>query len=157
MVIELLRLMNSTRGKETREIIVSKVKRFPIVFAFEGYCTVMSVSDEPMSESKSSDFFFCKPMCVSSSASWDGSGKVLGERRAPPLASTPSHCPPKAMLRTHISSRKKSLDCVWLISHGHHCTVHTVYLSPINKWENRKQNVQNERITNCELNEVLKS
>jgi len=57
-------------------------------------------------------------MCVGSSA-WGGSKKVPGERRAPPLASTPSHCPPLAMLRTHISLQKKSLDFVWLITYGH--------------------------------------
>jgi len=60
-------------------------------------------------------------MCVGSSA-WGGSGKVPGQRRAPPLASTPSHCPPEAMIRTQISLPKKSLDFVWFITYGHHCT-----------------------------------
>jgi len=72
-----------------------------------------------MSQTKSSDFF-CKLMCVGSSA-WGGSGKVLGERRAFPLAFTPSHCPPLAMLRTHATLLKKRLlDFVWLITYGHH-------------------------------------
>ena len=47
-------------------------------------CTVMSISDGPY---KSSDFFV-NLMCVGSSL-WDGSAKVPGERRAPPLASLP--------------------------------------------------------------------
>jgi len=46
-------------------------------------------------------------MCVVSSVSWVGSREVPGERRAPPLAPRPSHCPPKAMLQTHICLQKK--------------------------------------------------
>ena len=32
--------------------------------------------------------------------------------------------PPRALLPTQISLQKKSLDFVWLITYGHHCTVH---------------------------------
>ena len=31
--------------------------------------------------------------------------------------------PPHALLPTHISLQKKSLDFVWLDTYGHHCTV----------------------------------
>jgi len=30
--------------------------------------------------------------------------------------------PPHALLPTHISLQRKSLDFVWLITYGHHCT-----------------------------------
>jgi len=49
-------------------------------------------------------------MCVGSSA-WSGSGKVTGERRAPPLASTPSLWPPGNATNTHLFTKKVTKFC----------------------------------------------
>ena len=64
-------------------------------------------------------------MCVGSSV-WGASGKVLGKGEH--LLLLPH--PPTALLRQcyeHISLQKMSLDFVWLITYGHHCT--SSYLS----------------------------
>jgi len=75
-----------------------------------------------MSQTKSSDFF-CKLMRVRSFAEggqWEGEEARGGARLSPGAFPDPPH----ALLPTHINLQKKSLDFVWLITYGHHCTYH---------------------------------
>ena len=66
-------------------------------------------------------------MCVRSivwGGQWEGA-EARGGARFPP-GTFPD--PPHALLPTHISLRKKSLDFVWLMTYGHHCTLQLALL-----------------------------
>jgi len=61
-------------------------------------------------------------MCARSIAlggQWEGVEARGGARLS--LGTYPDH--PHALLPTHISLQKKSLDFVWLVTYGHHCTL----------------------------------
>jgi len=51
---------------------------------------------------------------------WEGEEARGGARLSPGAFPDPPH----ALLPTHINLQKKSLDFVWLITYGHHCTYH---------------------------------
>jgi len=46
-------------------------------------------------------------------------GKVPVERRAPPLASTPSYSPTRQCYEHTLVNNKTSLDFVWFVTYGH--------------------------------------
>ena len=60
-------------------------------------------------------------MCVRSIAS-GGQWEAVEAREGAPLSPGTFPDPPHALLPTHISLQQKSLDFVWLITYGHHCT-----------------------------------
>jgi len=57
--------------------------------------------------------------CIAEWGQWECVEATGGARLSPGTFPDPPH----ALLPTHISSQKGSLDFVWLIFYGHHCTI----------------------------------
>jgi len=77
-----------------------------------------------MSQTKSSDFFV--NLFVFVALPREGSGRVWRQEEVPAFPLEPSLTHPTRCCQ-HTLVKKKSLDFVWLITYGHHCTMEVLF------------------------------